>query len=77
MDVKKLARFSVPGHRVTGDRRTKDLHRGIGYDHLHCVVEDHSRIAYVELHPREDADTNARTLERAPASSPSSASNRP
>ena len=65
MDVKKLARFSVPGHRVTGDRRTKDLHRGIGYDHLHCVVDDHSRIAYVELHPREDADTNARTLERA------------
>lgn len=65
MDVKKLARFSVPGHRVTGDRSTKDLHRGIGYDHLHCVVDDHSRLAYVELHPREDADTNAATLERA------------
>jgi transposase InsO family protein len=65
IDVKKLARFSVPGHRVTGDRSTKDLHRGIGYDHLHCVVDDHSRIAYVELHPREDAETNLRTLERA------------
>jgi transposase InsO family protein len=65
MDVKKLARFSVPGHRVTGDRSTKDLHRGIGYDHLHCVVDDHSRLAYVELHPREDAETNTRTLERA------------
>jgi len=65
MDVKKLARFSVPGHRVTGDRSTKDLHRGIGYDHLHCVVDDNSRVAYVELHPREDADTNADTLERA------------
>jgi transposase InsO family protein len=65
MDVKKLARFSVPGHRVTGDRSTKDLHRGIGYDHLHCVVDDHSRLAYVELHPHEDAETNARTLERA------------
>jgi transposase InsO family protein len=65
LDVKKLARFSVPGHRITGDRRTKDLHRGIGYDHLHCVVDDHSRIAYVELHPREDAETNAATLARA------------
>jgi transposase InsO family protein len=65
MDVKKLARFSVPGHRVTGDRSTKDIHRGIGYDHLHCVIDDNSRIAYVELHPREDAETNARTLERA------------
>jgi hypothetical protein len=56
---------SLPGHRVTGDPRTKDLHRGIGYDHLHCVVDNHSRLAYVELHPREDAETNARTLERA------------
>src|SRR5262245_8313499 len=65
IDVKKLARFSVPGHRVTGDPRTKDLHRGSGYDHLHCVVDDHSRIAYVELHSREDAATNVRTLERA------------
>jgi transposase InsO family protein len=65
VDVKQLARFSVPGHRVTGDRSTKDLHRGIGYDHLHCVVDDHTRLAYVELHPREDAETNARTLERA------------
>ena len=65
VDVKKLARFSVPGHRVTGDRSTKDLHRGIGYDHLHCVVDDHTRLAYVELHPREDAETNARVLERA------------
>jgi transposase InsO family protein len=65
MDVKRLARFSVPGHRVTGDRSTKDLHRGIGYDHLHCVIDDNSRVAYVELHPREDAETNAGTLERA------------
>ena len=65
IDVKRLARFSVPGHRVTGDRRTKDAAPRIGYDYLHCVVDDHSRIAYVELHPREDADTNARMLERA------------
>jgi transposase InsO family protein len=65
MDVKKLARFSVPGHRATGARRESDRNRGVGYDHLHCVVDDHSRIAYVELHPHENAETNARTLERA------------
>jgi transposase InsO family protein len=29
------------------------------------VIDDHSRVAYVELHSREDAETNARTLERA------------
>jgi transposase InsO family protein len=63
MDVKKLARFGAPGHRATGDRTRRD--RGAGYDHLHCVIVDHSRIAYVELHPRENGDTNADTLERA------------
>jgi transposase InsO family protein len=65
LDVKKLARFSVPGHRVTGSRRDHDRSRGIGYDYLHCVIDDHSRLAYVELHPREDAETNLRTLQRA------------
>lgn len=64
MDVKKLGRFHTPGHRVTGSR-AYDRNRGVGYDFLHCVIDDHSRIAYVELHPREDAETNARTLERA------------
>jgi transposase InsO family protein len=63
MDVKKLSRFHAPGHRATG--RSKQRSRGAGYDYLHCVVDDHSRLAYVELHPREDAETNARTLERA------------
>jgi transposase InsO family protein len=65
MDVKKLSRFRIPGHRVTGVRSEQERNRGVGYDHLHCVIDDHSRIAYVELHPREDAETNARTLERA------------
>jgi transposase InsO family protein len=38
---------------------------GVGYDYLHVVVDDHSRLAYVELHRREDKHTNASTLERA------------
>lgn len=62
MDVKRLTRFSAPGHRRHGQRRLRS--RGVGYDYLHCIVDDHSRVAYVELHPREDAETNARTLER-------------
>jgi transposase InsO family protein len=65
MDVKKLARFAEPGHRATGDRREIAGNRGVGYAYLHCIVDDHSRFAHVELHPREDAETNARTLERA------------
>jgi transposase InsO family protein len=65
MDVKKLGRLRVPGHRATGSRIDHDRSRGVGYDHLHCVIDDHTRIAYVELHPREDAATNTATLERA------------
>lgn len=65
MDVKKLGRFAKPGFRVTG-RRGQDVRtRGAGHDYLHCVVDDHSRLAYVELHPREDVDSNTATLERA------------
>ena len=65
VDVKRLARFQRPGHRVTGDRREIALNRGVGYDYLHCVVDDHSRYARVELHPSEDGETAARVLERA------------
>jgi transposase InsO family protein len=65
LDVKKLARFEVAGHRATGHRLDTDRNRGVGYDFLHCVVDDHTRLAYVELHPWEDQETNARTLERA------------
>jgi transposase len=65
VDVKRLARFHQPGHRATSDRREIARNRGVGYEYLHCVVDDHSRLAYVELHPREDTETAARVLERA------------
>ena len=65
MDVKKLGRFREPGHRVLGIEHKHDRSRGAGWDYLHVVVDDHSRLAYVELHPREDAETNASTLRRA------------
>jgi transposase InsO family protein len=63
LDVKRLVRFERPGHRVTGDRQRRS--RQVGFDYLHCVVDDRSRYAYVELHPRDDAETAARVLERA------------
>ena len=66
MDVKRLARFDRPGHWVTGGQRSEQLrNRGIGWAYLHVVIDDHSRYLYVEQHAREDAETNARTLERA------------
>jgi len=63
MDVKRLARFEKPGHAFTANRR--DPNRRVGWEYLHVVVDDHSRLAYVERHPQENAETNAATLERA------------
>jgi transposase InsO family protein len=63
IDVKKLTRFDQPGHRLTGDRQRRS--RRVGYDYLHCVVDDNSRYAYVEQHAHDDGDTAARVLERA------------
>lgn len=47
LDTKKLGRFSRPGHRVTGRRDDRD--RGIGWDLVHVAIDDHSRLAYVEV----------------------------
>jgi transposase InsO family protein len=55
MDTKRYARFTQPGHAVTGDRTRKS--RGAGYTYAHVIVDDHSRLAYVELHPDERAQT--------------------
>ena len=67
MDVSRYARFRRPGHRVTGDRfRTSaEVERRVGYDYLHAVVDDHSRLAYCEIQPDERALTVVGFLERA------------
>src|SRR5882724_9634706 len=70
MDTSRYARFLRPGHRVTGDRseRSRSWMRPearIGYDYAHAVVDDHSRLAYVELHGDEKAETVTGFVERA------------
>jgi hypothetical protein len=70
MDVSRHARFEQPGHAVTGDRshRTRGWMRPetrVGYDYAHAVVDDHSRLAYVELHADERAQTVTGFVERA------------
>jgi transposase InsO family protein len=70
MDTSRYARFLRPGHRVTGDRsqRSRNWMRPqtrVGYDYAHAIVDDHSRLAYVELHPDERAATVTGFLERA------------
>jgi transposase InsO family protein len=59
MDTKRYARFRRPGHALTGDRHTTgaDKREGLGYEFAHSIVDDHSRLAYSELHPDERAAT--------------------
>lgn len=62
VDMARLARFDRPGHAATGDRGARN--RGAGYVYLHCVVDDHSRLAYVEQHQDQGGETAAGVLER-------------
>ena len=52
MDTKRFARFSTPGHAVTGDRSRSGAERRerVGYEFAHSILDDHSRLAYTELH---------------------------
>jgi transposase InsO family protein len=65
MDVSEYARFSRPGHRVTGDRSSQDRRHREGVDYVHAIVDDHSRLAYAEIHPDQRAVTVTGFLERA------------
>lgn len=66
VDVKKLGRIpDGGGHRVHGRYPGHTRGRGIGYDYLHVAVDDRTRLAYVEVHPDEKADTCGAFLVRA------------
>jgi len=67
MDTKRFARFTRPGHRVTGDRHRTGAEKrmGVGWEFCHSIIDDHSRIAYSELHDDERAATVVAFLRRA------------
>ena len=67
MDVSLYARFERPGHALTGDRTRTGAERRAqaGYDHAHAIVDDHTRLAYVELLDDERAATVTAFVERA------------
>jgi hypothetical protein len=63
IDVKKLGRIPEGGGwRMLGREVRPNRKRGLGYDYLHAAVDDHSRVAYVEVHPDERGETCARFL---------------
>jgi len=68
VDVKKLGRIpDGGGWRVHGRQACPDRRRITGFDYIHSAVDDHTRLAYSEVHPDEKAATCAGFLRRAAA----------
>jgi transposase InsO family protein len=72
IDVKKLGRIRGVGHRISGSRASQGKTRingrrtGIaGWEYVHVAVDDHSRLAYVEVLADERATTAVAFLRRA------------
>lgn len=65
LDVKKLGRFTSTGKRAHGDRSIRS--RGAGWEFVHVCIDDHSRVAYVEVLNDEKGVTAAGFLKRAVA----------
>ncbi len=67
MDTKRYTRFLRPGHAVTGDRTRSSAEKRArwGYEYAHTIVDDHSRLAYTELHPDQRGATVTAFVDRA------------
>ena len=63
MDVKKLGKFTAPGHRLTGDRTRRS--RRVGWEYVHSLLDHCSRTVYSEIHDDEKAATVTAFTERA------------
>ena len=62
IDIKKLGRIQVVGHRITGNRRQRG--RGAGWEFVHVAVDDASRLAYAEVLANERSPTAVAFLRR-------------
>jgi transposase InsO family protein len=69
MDVKKIGRIPDGGgwraHGRVNREATRDRTARIGYDYVHSLVDDHSRLAYSEVLPDEKGTSCAGFLARA------------
>jgi transposase InsO family protein len=69
MDVKKLGRIPPGGgwkaHGRAAASAKRDRKKPAGFDYVHSVVDDHTRLAYSEIHDDEKGDTCADFFERA------------
>jgi transposase InsO family protein len=63
IDIKKLGRFERIGHRITGDRTRQSNSRGIGWEFVHVVIDDASRVAFAQVMPDERKESAVAFLE--------------
>ncbi len=63
VDVKKIGRIPQGGGWRAWGRDSVKRKTRVGYDYIHSAVDDHTRLAYSEIHPDEQGPT-------APGSSP-------
>lgn len=67
IDAFELPKFKVPGHWAHGDRSEQHKTRKAGKIKVIGVIDDHTRLAYCEIHAAENAATVSQTLRRAAA----------
>lgn len=68
VDVKKLGRIpDGGGWRAHSRAERPNRHIPVGFDYVHAAVDDHTRLAYAEIHPDEKGVTAAAFLTRAAA----------
>ncbi len=67
IDAMELPKFDRPGHWAHGDRSERHRTRKAGRVKVIGVIDDHTRLAYCELHAGETAEVVSATLRRAAA----------
>ena len=68
VDIKKIGRIPEGGGwRAHGKAATSRNRQHVGYEYVHAAVDDHSRLAYAEALPSENAATCAAFWRRATA----------
>jgi transposase InsO family protein len=67
IDAFELPKFDRPGHWAHGDRAERHRTRRAGKVKIIGVIDDHTRLAYCEIHAAENAQTVSGTLRRAAA----------
>ena len=68
VDIKKLG--NIPdggGHKTLGRQAGRRTRSGAGYSYIHTAVDDHSRLAYSEIHSDERKETATAFWTRAQA----------